>query len=199
MDPCLARPVQSFTTRLQLHASNTSSNCLNMSRSTDPGHFFQTDASESTRARRAAKSGNKNGNPLNLQSKILNAIPDPLSTASIYIAESAGCVRKVNVEVGTVNHMKAKQQPADATFQNRDSKTVYRGPTAPITSVAVGGRGGTTVLAGCWDKDIWSWDRETRSTGRKYKGHSDFVKAIVCATIGGKDASSSRARIQAWC
>lgn len=70
-----------------------------MSRSTDPGRFFQTDASESTRARRAAKSGNKNGNPIVLQSKILSVIPDPFSTACVYIAESAGCVRKVNIEV----------------------------------------------------------------------------------------------------
>ena len=71
-----------------------------MSRSTDPGHFFQTDASESTRARRAAKSDNKNGNPIVLQSKILSVILDPVSAACIYIAESAGCVRKVNVQVG---------------------------------------------------------------------------------------------------
>jgi hypothetical protein len=86
-----------------------------MSRSTDPGHFFQTDASESTRARRAAKSGNKHGNPIILQSKILNAIPDPFSSACIYIAESAGCVRKVNVEVGGSNTMSAKKQTTDAS------------------------------------------------------------------------------------
>lgn len=73
-----------------------------MSVSNDPGHFFQTDASESTRARRAAKSGNKNGNPIVLQSKILSAIADPLSSHSIYIAESAGSVRRVNIEVGTI-------------------------------------------------------------------------------------------------
>ena len=73
-----------------------------MSRSTDPGHFFQTDASESTRARRAAKSGNKNGNPIVLQSKILNAIRDPFSSGVIYVAESAGCVRRVDIEVGTI-------------------------------------------------------------------------------------------------
>ena len=71
-----------------------------MSRSTDPGHFFQTDASESSRARKAAKSGNKNGKPIVLKSKILNAIADPFSSSCLYIAESAGCVRKVNVEVG---------------------------------------------------------------------------------------------------
>ena len=72
--------------------------------------------------------------------------------------------------------------------QSKDSKTVYRGPTAPVTSVAIGGHGNATVFGGCWDKDIWSWDRESRSPGRRYKGHSDFVKAIICARIGGKDA-----------
>jgi hypothetical protein len=76
-----------------------------MSRSTNPGHFFQTDASESTRARRAAKSGNKNGNPIVLHSKILSVIPDPFSPACIYIAESAGCVRNVNLEVGTIKRI----------------------------------------------------------------------------------------------
>jgi hypothetical protein len=76
-----------------------------MSVSNDPGHFFQTDASESTRARRAAKSGNKLGNPIVLQSKILNIILDPFSSSSVYIAESAGCVRKVNIEVGMVKSL----------------------------------------------------------------------------------------------
>jgi hypothetical protein len=31
---------------------------------------------------------------------------------------------------------------------------------------------------------------ETRIPGRKFKGHSDFVKAIICARIDGKDVSS---------
>ncbi|KAF4626288.1 hypothetical protein G7Y89_g11871 [Cudoniella acicularis] len=153
-----------------------------MSRSTDPGHFFQTDAFESTRARRAAKSGNKNGNPIVLQSKILSVTSDPFSSSSIYIAESAGCVRKVNVET-------------------RDTKTVYRGPAAPVTSVAIGGHAGAIVFAGCWDKDIWSWDRESRAVDRKYKGHSDFVKAILFARIGGKDciiSGGADSKIMVW-
>ncbi|KAG4035680.1 hypothetical protein MFRU_001g04490 [Monilinia fructicola] len=153
-----------------------------MSRSTDPGHFFQTDASESTRARRAAKSGNKNGNPIVLQSKILSLIPDPFSSQCVYIAESAGCVRKVNVET-------------------RDTTTIYRGPTAPVTSVAIGGRGGDTVFAGCWDKQIWSWDRETKVLGKKLKGHSDFVKAIVSVNIEGTNcliSGGADAKIMVW-
>jgi hypothetical protein len=75
-----------------------------MSRSVDPGHFFQTDASESTRARRAAKSGNKKGDPIVLPSKILNIVADSFSPNSVYVAESAGCVRRVNVEVGAVTN-----------------------------------------------------------------------------------------------
>ncbi|TVY13621.1 putative WD repeat-containing protein [Lachnellula arida] len=153
-----------------------------MSRSTDPGHFFQTDASESTRARRAAKSGNKNGDPIILQSKILNVIADPFSPASIYIAESAGCVRKLNLET-------------------KDTKTVYRGPIAPVTSVAIGGHGGDTVFAGCWDKDIWSWNRDSRAVGQRYKGHSDFVKVIICARLEGKNcliSGGADAKIMVW-
>lgn len=76
-----------------------------MSRSTDPGHFFQTDASEAIRARRAAKSGNKNGDPIKLMSKILDVAVDPLSPACLFVAESAGCIRKVNVEVGEPTHL----------------------------------------------------------------------------------------------
>ena len=71
-----------------------------MSRSTDPGHFFQSDASEAIRARRAAKSGNTFGDPIKLQSKILAVVADPASPASVYVAESAGCIRRVNLEVG---------------------------------------------------------------------------------------------------
>jgi hypothetical protein len=87
----------------QAIASNkdTTAAAATMSRSTDPGHFFQTDAAESIRARRAAKSGNKNGDPIVLSSKILNLTADPFSSSSIYTAEGAGCVRRVNIEVGT--------------------------------------------------------------------------------------------------
>lgn len=76
-------------------------NKVDMSRSTDPGHFFQSDASEAIRARRAAKSGNTFGNPIKLQSKILAVVADPASSACVYVAESAGCVRRVNLEVVT--------------------------------------------------------------------------------------------------
>jgi hypothetical protein len=76
-------------------------------------------------------------------------------------------------------------------LQTKDTKSIYKGPNAPLTSVAIGGPGGAFVFAGCWDRDIWSWEKESRTEGRRYKGHSDFVKAVICARIGGKDVSST--------
>jgi hypothetical protein len=50
--------------------------------------------------RKVAKSKNENGSPIRLQSKILAIVADPFSTKSVYIAESAGLIRKVGLEVG---------------------------------------------------------------------------------------------------
>lgn len=58
---------------------------------------------------------------------------------------------------------------------------------APVTCLAIGGPGGRTIFAGSWDKDIWSWDVESGRPGRKYSGHGDFVKIVVCARLSGKE------------
>ncbi|KAJ2991644.1 hypothetical protein NUW58_g2445 [Xylaria curta] len=139
-----------------------------MRQGTSAGHYFQTDAEQALAERRAVKAGNKNGNPIELKSKLLAAIPDPSAPGSLLIAESTGSVRRVDVDAGETKH-------------------VFRGPSAPVTCVAAGGPGNNTVFAGSWDKDIWSWDLLTRTPGRKYSGHTDFVKAIVCAKIDSKN------------
>ncbi|RYC63078.1 hypothetical protein CHU98_g3129 [Xylaria longipes] len=139
-----------------------------MRQGTSTGHYFQTDAEQAQTERRAAKASNKNGNPVVLKSKLLAAVPDPSVSSSLFIAESTGSVRRVDVDSGETKH-------------------VFKGPSAPVTCVAVGGPGNHTVFAGSWDKDIWSWDLQTKAPGRKYSGHTDFVKAIVCAKIGSKD------------
>ncbi|KAL6906619.1 WD40-repeat-containing domain protein [Trichoderma evansii] len=131
--------------------------------------FFQTDASNAERERKALKASNKNGDPIVMKSKILAAVPDPLSpSTAIFIAESAGFARRIDLTSGS-------------------TKATYRGPKAPVTCVAVGGSGNKTVFAGSWDKDIWSWDVETGQPGRKFSGHSDFLKAVVCTRISGKE------------
>jgi WD40 repeat protein len=62
---------------------------------------------------------------------------------------------------------------------------VYKGPEAPLTSIAIGGANNDIVFAGCWDKHIWSWKMDMGSWALLYEGHSDFVKAVACATVGG--------------
>ncbi len=56
-------------------------------------------AAQAKRGERAAKSANKYGSPIALKSKILAAIADPCEPSCIYVAESAGAVRRVNVDV----------------------------------------------------------------------------------------------------
>ncbi|KAI1069143.1 hypothetical protein LB507_006485 [Fusarium sp. FIESC RH6] len=136
--------------------------------SADRDHFFETDAVQAQRQRKAVKAGNKNGEPIAMKSKILAVVPDPASPlTSVFIAESAGAVRRINLETS-------------------EPKTTYRGPKAPVTCLATGGQDNQIVFAGSWDKDIWSWDVETGKLGRKFSGHSDFVKTVVCATVSGK-------------
>ncbi|GAP83866.1 putative WD repeat-containing protein [Rosellinia necatrix] len=139
-----------------------------MRQGTSTGHFFQTDAEQALAERRAAKASNENGKPVVLKSKLLAAIRDPSAPNSLLVAESTGSVRRVDVDSG-------------------DTKHVFKGPSAPVTCVAVGGPGNRTVFAGSWDKDVWSWDLETKALSRKFSGHADFVKAVICARIGSKD------------
>ena len=88
-----------------------------MSRSTDPDHFFQTTYlpppippelhANSCRShsltethRKALKSKNKNGNPIRLPSKVLALVADPQDAGAVYVAESAGTVRRLVLDVG---------------------------------------------------------------------------------------------------
>lgn len=87
---------------------------------------------------------------------------------------------------------KARSNARHTIQDEPDTKTVYRGPSAPITCVAVGGAEGGTLFAGSWDKSIWSWDLATGQQGRKYTGHTDFVKTVVCARLSSSSSSSSR-------
>ncbi|KAJ4158046.1 uncharacterized protein LMH87_008593 [Akanthomyces muscarius] len=134
----------------------------------NPDYYFQSDADIANRARKATKSGNKNGDPISMKSKILAAIPDPADpNGSIFIAESAGFCRRVNLE-------------------STETKTTYRGPKAPVTCLTIGGVKNKTLYAGCWDKDIWSWDVDTAQPQRKFSGHSDFVKTVIGGILSGK-------------
>lgn len=51
-------------------------------------------------ARKATKSKNTKGKPIKLPSKILAAAPDPHDDTQIYVAEAAGNIKRINIEVG---------------------------------------------------------------------------------------------------
>lgn len=68
-----------------------------MSRSNHVGHFFQTTDSLAATERKTAKAKNKHGKPIKLSSKVLAVIP--ASTASVLVAEAAGDVKKVALDV----------------------------------------------------------------------------------------------------
>lgn len=145
-----------------------------MRQSSNQGNFFETDAAQAKRETRAQKSQNKNGDPIQLNSKINAAVVDPSSPLScIYVAASSGWIRKVNVDT--------KETSGGHSAQG------YTGPNAPITCVAVGGPENKYVFGGSWNKILYCWEiAKSSKPVRTYEGHSDFVKAVVCGKIGGK-------------
>ncbi|CAI6333849.1 unnamed protein product [Periconia digitata] len=153
-----------------------------MSRSNDPKNFFQTDSALNETARKASKSKNTKGSPIKLPSKLLAVAPDPQHGAQIYVAEAAGCVKRIMLETG-------------------ETIKTFTGPAAPLTSVAVSPTS-DTLFAGCWDKSIWTWSISTGKPVRKLQGHSDFVKALLLITLrGGKEllvSGSADATIVVW-
>src|SRR5438034_5225327 len=92
-----------------------------MSRSSNPDHFFQTSyvlglqyphcpiiwpltplsrsTSLASAARKKAKSTNTYGNPIKFSSKLLAVLADPTHPHRVYIAESAGNARLVDLDV----------------------------------------------------------------------------------------------------
>lgn len=63
------------------------------------GHFFQTSDSLVSGQRKAAKAQNKLGRPIKLSSKLLAVTADPFDERAVYVAEAAGEVRRVVLEV----------------------------------------------------------------------------------------------------
>ncbi|KZL79548.1 wd repeat-containing protein [Colletotrichum incanum] len=136
--------------------------------SSNQENFFETDTQQAKRQQRAKKEANTFGNPLRMPSKILAVVPDPKKPqTSVFIAESGGRVSRVDTETRTIT---AK----------------YTGHSVPVTCLATGGASNGVLFAGSWDKTVWSWDLATRRPLRRYDGHSDFVKAVVCGRLGDK-------------
>jgi hypothetical protein len=61
-------------------------------------------------ARKASKSKNASGNPIKLASKILAVAADPENNERVYVAEAAGTVRRVVLEVCKTFFLPARAQ-----------------------------------------------------------------------------------------
>ncbi|KAI9792756.1 MAG: hypothetical protein M1835_007667 [Candelina submexicana] len=156
-----------------------------MAPSTDSGNYFQTETSIEETQRKAKKSTNNAGNPIKLSSKILAVAEDPTNPNRVYVAESAGTVRRVVLEVCKTTIPCSADLAAGKLIEITGEKShIYRGPTAPVTCLALAPE---VIYAGCWDKAIWSWDINTRAPRRKYVGHSDFVKASLYVKLGERE------------
>ncbi|KAL3467642.1 WD40-repeat-containing domain protein [Aspergillus heterothallicus] len=138
-----------------------------MATSSHRDDFFQTTSSLDEQKRKDAKSKNTNGSPIRLQSKILAVQADPLNEGFVYVAQSGGTVRRVNLETG-------------------ETAAIFKGPTAPVTSLCFSPNG-HLLFAGSWDKSVWSWDVKTTQTKLRYEGHTDFVRAVASTRLNGQD------------
>jgi WD40 repeat protein len=106
-------------------------------------------------------------------------------------------------------------------LQSANTTHTFRPSTsspAPLTCLALSSvfalaQGGQslsrTLFAGSWDKCVYSWqlylDAEGKVIGAKdgptFRGHTDFVKALVTANVGGKSlliSASADATIIIW-
>jgi WD40 repeat protein len=158
-----------------------------MSRSNDAGHFFQTSDSLATTERKAAKAKNKHGNPIRLPSKILAAIPDPQSDHAVYVAEAAGEVKRVVLEVcKRTSHTYYQLTHANGEDQTDKVQKVFTQGIAPLTCITIS-NDTSQIFAGSWDKNIYRVDISTKQTiGRPLQGHTDFVKCLLATCINGK-------------
>ena len=109
----------------------------------------------------------------------------------MYVAESAGSARRVVLDVGEIIFHSGPSPRIMLTCclrKTAQSSHIYRGPTAPLTSLALSTASvDDLVFAGSWDKSIWSWNRTTRASRRRYFGHTDFVNALLCLRINHAD------------
>ena len=72
-------------------------------------------------------------------------------------------------------------------FQTAETKAIYIGPTAPLTSLTYSAAT-ETLYAGCWDTCIWAWD-----VSRSVKEGKES-KSIGSASSSGSDGGSGGAK-----
>lgn len=100
--------------------------------------FFQSADAQANIARQAAKTSNKLGGPIHLQTKLLDIAPDLEDPRYVLIAESGSISRRINIETG-------------------GTQAIYRGHVAPVTSIVH--LNNKRIATGSWDKTIRVYDK----------------------------------------
>ncbi|KAG2188490.1 hypothetical protein INT44_001244 [Umbelopsis vinacea] len=144
--------------------------------SSNPGHFFQTDAELEKLKEREKKYNYTAGNAVKTPSKVL-ALKVSQGRKYCYIAESAFTARKINLETG-------------------NAVKIFKGHDGPATSIALS-PDEQTLFTGSWDKTVKQWDVKTGECVKTFIGHTDFVKSIL---LVGKFlfSGSADAHIRQW-
>ncbi|KAK4504936.1 hypothetical protein PRZ48_002899 [Zasmidium cellare] len=137
-----------------------------MSRSNDPGHYFQTTEALATSERKAAKSKNKHGHPIKLPSKILAVCDD--GEGGVYAAEAAGDVKRVVLDTGK-------------------TERIFTQGIAPLTCLALH-PSTKTLYTGSWDKKIYAipLSPSTDNKTQPLTSHTDFLKCLLPATLSNQ-------------
>ncbi|RUP42967.1 WD40-repeat-containing domain protein [Jimgerdemannia flammicorona] len=146
--------------------------------SSDPDHFFQSDADVERQKARAAKYNYDIGDPIKIGTKVL-ALKIVDDGANAYIAEAGFVARKINLKTGK-------------------SIKVFKGHTGPVTSLALYyDADGEWLFTGSWDKTIKKWNTKTQECVATYTAHSDFVKSLIVVRRTLYSGSSDRT-IRQW-
>ncbi|KAF8426691.1 WD40-repeat-containing domain protein [Tirmania nivea] len=137
-----------------------------MAATTDKGRLFQTSAALEAAARRARKAANTRGAPIPVGSKILAVLADPVCADHVFVAESAGLARRLQLSA------------------NAKGAHTYRGHTAPVTALALAAPAAPassyTLYTSSWDRSILAFDVRTRALLRRFAdAHADFVKCLL--------------------
>ncbi|KAJ6262183.1 hypothetical protein Dda_2988 [Drechslerella dactyloides] len=137
-----------------------------MSVTNDAGNFFQSNQAldkASRRARKKVELGDR-GRPIKVPTKILAILPDPRSSAHVFIAEAGNTARRVNVQDPT------------------EPYKIYRGHTAPVTALALNSDA-SILYTGSWDKTLLAFSTASRGVLSTFVGHGDFIKSLVFTDI----------------
>ncbi|KAI4156424.1 MAG: hypothetical protein LQ341_000015 [Variospora aurantia] len=152
-------------------------------------HFFQTTHSITETERKSRKGTNKNGAPVRIPSKILAAVADPSCPSdAVFVAESAGNVRRVVVDVGSWD-----KTIWSWSLASRQPLVRYRGHMDFVKCVITLKLDlNDIVISGGADASIIVWAIDTGDKLHTLKGHTRGILDLAVDPISQNDNDGLR-------